>query len=319
MSRIDNLVSDLKFSRTALLKAIEGLSVRELTLIKLSPSRTIRDILVHIMDWNEQALQSLPLLLNNQGENIPLIGRKVYNQQLLEQWQDKSISEILTALQTQHQKLLTMIASLDQIDFDMRREHQGQHITIRSYIITLIIEHDRDHAVEIEQWRKNMEDIINYEAIKTTLAKNRAEFMALVESMSEADLIKKGVVERWSVKDVITHIANWERILLQTAEHLYDPSQPPVTLLSQNIDEVNLMVVAQRDMKPLSIELRYLRSQQTYWDEFIAQLKPKDWLLRGAYPWGGDGTIAELIQIVAEHYANHFPQIKTWQNKLAET
>jgi hypothetical protein len=151
--------------------------------------------------------------------------------------------------------------------------------------------------------------------IKHKLTTSRNDFMSRIEGLDEATMMKKGAVGRWSIKDVIGHIADWERIFLQVAEHIHDPSMPPVSLLSGNVDELNMMMAAPRDMKTLPLELRYLKTMQANWDDFIANLKPDDWHLSGSYPWDDQGSLAKLVSEAADHYDGHLADINAWLSK----
>jgi hypothetical protein len=43
---------------------------------------------------------------------------------------------------------------------------------------------------------------------------------------------------------------------------------------------------------------------------FVDQLEPEAWKLRGPYPWPNDqGTLAELIFQIVDHYADHLPDV----------
>ena len=64
---------------------------------------------------------------------------------------------MLAALKSTHQQIVDIISSLDHVEIDMRRERKGRTITIRSSIIEVKVEHERQHAVEIEEWRKKNE------------------------------------------------------------------------------------------------------------------------------------------------------------------
>lgn len=301
-----SIISDLKFGRETLLKSIEGLSYRELTETEIYSDWTIKDVLAHCIGWDERVARNLPFLLQNRADEIPSVEPDDYNQQSVAAWRDKPFSEVLNRLIATHQEVIAILTPLDYKEIDTRRQRKGQYVTIRNYVIEVMMEHDRAHAAEIQLWRKAQQEAIDPATITQQLHTSRKAFMAMVDHLPEAELTRKGVVGRWSIKDVMGHIADWERILLQTAQHIYDPSLPAVTLLSQNIDELNMMMAAQRDMKPLSIELRYLNLMQIDWDEFIDQLKPADWRLRGPYPWENDqGSLAEVVVMVAEHYTDH--------------
>ena len=46
--------------------------------------------------------------------------------------------------------------SMPLIEIDKRHKRNGRTITIRSYVLDTKEEHERQHALEIEEWRKNL-------------------------------------------------------------------------------------------------------------------------------------------------------------------
>ncbi len=312
MITISTVITELKLSREALLKALDGLSKRELTQLDFYPPRTtnevgwtVKDLLAHLIGWDERALNFVPLLLQNYATEIS-VQIDEYNQQLVEIWRDKSLSEVITTVKNNHRRLVDMLNATTMTAIDMRRECDGRIITIRNYFIDELRDHEEQHTAEIEQWRQNLEKQIDPAAIKATLAQNRAKFMDMVKSLDEATMLQKRVAGKWSIKDVLGHLAEWERLMLEAAQHIHDPSLPEVTMLSSSLDEWNKMMVARREFKPVAGELKYLVFVQTELDEFINTLRPGDWRLRGPYPWSNDqGTLAELITHASEHYLEH--------------
>lgn len=314
MNEVDSILADLKLSREALLQSVEKLTQREATRLEIYEGWTVKDVLAHIIGWDQRAVQNLDLLLTGRGDEIPPVDAQTYNQQMVEAWRDKPFGEVLFTVEAGHNQLLDALAAMGEVEIDTRRSRQSKTVTIRSYIIHMVLEHDAAHLEDIQIWRRQMDKKIDPVTLIESVQQNRADFMQALELLDEAELTRKGVVGKWSLKDVIGHLADWERILLQTAEHIYDPSQMAGMVHSTNIHEQNMMMAAQREMKPLAVELRYLRMMQADWDAFMAKLLPDDWRLRGPYPWSDEhGTIAEIVMMVADHYRDHLAEVQGHQ------
>ncbi len=316
MGSTTSILGDLRYARSRLLKSIQGLSHRELTGISIYEGWTIKDILAHIIGWDQRTLKILPLMLQNRAGEIRRVEVEDYNRQSVNAWRDKSLAQVLAEAEILHQQILDILASTGLVEIEMRRQRHEQIITIRSYVIDVMIEHEQQHAIEIEQWRKNLEQTIDPEAIKETLAKNRTSFWTALAGLSEADLLDETAVGNWSVKDVVGHIADWEQRMLNAARHIHDPSRPEVPPMSDNLDDWNSLMAARRKANTCQENFRHLRETQALLDKFVAQLKPGDWKLRGPYPWPGDqGTLAELLSHIAEHYADHLPDLARWRRE----
>lgn len=313
MTNIPAIISDLKYGRTRLLQAIEGLSRRELTELQIYEGWTIKDVLAHVIGWDQRVLRTLPLMLQNRASEVASVEVDDFNRESIQSWRDKSLAEVLSEVQSTHQRILEILSGLDHKEVDMRRERHGRIITIRSYVIDVMIEHDREHAAEIELWRKNLEQGVDPRAVEADLAQERAAFLAAIEGLSEADLVERNAAGTWSVKDVVGHITDWERLMLNAARHIHDPSLPVVIPVTDDENEIMASRRAKESWEKVSHDFHEV-SQAV--DSFVAGLKMGDWTLRGPYPWPNDqGTLAELLWHITTHYTDHLPGLEQWRNQ----
>ncbi|MCL4303903.1 MAG: DinB family protein [Anaerolineae bacterium] len=313
MTNIPAIISDLKYGRTRLLQAIEGLSRRELTELPIYEGWTIKDVLAHVAGWDQRVLRTLPLMLQNRASEVASVEVDDFNRESVQSWRDKSLAEVLSEVQSTHQQILEILAGLDHKEVDMRRERHGRIITIRSYVIDVMIEHDREHAAEIELWRKNLEQNIDSRAAEANLAQERAAFLAAIKGLSEADLVERNASGTWSVKDVVGHITDWERLMLNAARHIHDPSLPVVIPVTEDENEI---MASRRTKESWEKVLHDFYEVSQAVDSFVAGLKMGDWSLRGPYPWPNDqGTLAELLWHITTHYTDHLPGLQQWRNQ----
>lgn len=309
---IAEIIDYIKFGRSTLLGTIEGLSLRELTQAPVCENWTVKDILAHIIGWDRRALTILPLIVQDQADLIPGVEVQEHNRQSVAQWHDHSFAEVLLEFQTTRQQIIDFIAQLDYQQIDLRHERNGRIITIRSYVIQIMVDHELQHAVELEQWRKRRDQMINGPAIRLLLESERAKFMTLLDHFAGGDeVIDKGAAGDWSISDVVGHVADWEQRMLKAIYHIHDPSLPPVPVVSDDSSDWNGILAVRRANKSWAENYHYLRETQIETDNFIATLKPGDWRLRGPYPWPNDqGTLAELVEQIAGHYTEHLPDLE---------
>jgi uncharacterized damage-inducible protein DinB len=311
MGSISEIISVLEYGRSELLKATDGLSQRELTETPIYGDWTIKDVLGHVIGWDQRTIKILPLMLQNRAGEIAGVEVEEHNRHSVSAWRDKSLTEVMTELELAHQQILGLLSSIDHVEIDMRRERNGRVVTIRSYVIDVMVEHQRQHAAEIREWRQELEETIDPAAIKLMLAQNVADFMNSLDQLSDSEVLKKNTVGEWSISDLVGHIADWELRMLKSARHIFDPSLPEVLPVSDRSDDWNVIMVAKRADKTWPENHHDLLETQTMTKEFLAGLKPGDWRLRGPYPWPDDqGTLAELIIQIAEHYIDHLPDLK---------
>lgn len=317
MASIEAIVSNLEFGRSQIFAAIEGLSQRELTEIPIYEGWTVRDVLIHLVGWDQWTLDVLSLIVQNRADEIEAIDRDVRNREFLAQWRGRKLAEVLTAVRVSHRQVTDFIRALDHVEIDIRRKRGGRIITIRSYVIDLTVDHERQHATEIKRWRETLADQVDPMATKALLSQHRAEFMAILANLSEAEVLDKTAIGTWSIKDMVGHVADWERLMLLAAQHIYDPSLPLVAPVEDgNVDDVNNAMAENRARQSWAEVTQSLHETQAAVDTFIRRLTSGDWKLRGPYPWPNDqGTLAELIWHIATHYADHLPAMTAWRER----
>jgi hypothetical protein len=137
--------------------------------------------------------------------------------------------------------------------------------------------------------------------------------------MSEADLLdKRAVAGVWSVKDVVGHVADWERLMLDSGRHIHDPSLPAVAVTGETEEEQNDMLAAKRAGDSWEKVYADLIEVHEAVDNFVAGLKLGDLCLRGPYPFSvpdDQGTLAELLDHIALHYPDHIPDLQKWRSQ----
>jgi hypothetical protein len=313
MESIADVISYVKYGRVALLEAIAGLSQRELTQVPVYDSWTVKDILAHIIGWDQRVIKILPLIVQDMAGQVPGVDVETHNRQSVAAWKDRSLAEVMAALEAAHLQIIDILSGINFTEIDRRHDRNGRVITIRSYIIEVMVEHERLHAAEIELWRKALELAIDPAAIKRSLEQQRTHFMDLLSSFNQANNPDKKIAGTWSLSDLVGHVADWEQRIVDAAHHIYDPARPPVPPLSNSSEEAdwNEMMAAKRAGKSWQENYADLQSAQQAMDNLLEALKPGDWKLRGPYPWPNDqGTLAELIIQAAEHYEDHLPDLE---------
>jgi uncharacterized damage-inducible protein DinB len=153
MPNLDAVISDIEFGRAEVFKAIEGLSESQLTTVPIYEGWTIKDVLAHLIGWDEWVLRTVPLIVQDRADEIPRIAPDSFNGLAIATWRPKSLAEVIAALQKSLQQVVELFSILDYLQIDLRRQRKGKIITIRSYVVDLMVEHERQHVAEIRQWR----------------------------------------------------------------------------------------------------------------------------------------------------------------------
>src|SRR5512134_3693840 len=93
---------------------------------------------------------------------------------------------------------------------------------------------------------------MNKKEIIKTLELGRAQFLQALEGLSEEQMQQPGVVEEWSVKDLLAHLSLWEAELITMLYQLKQGQKPSYpTLNNQEVDRLNEQWFRDHRARPL--------------------------------------------------------------------
>jgi DinB family protein len=137
---------------TALKESYAGLSEALLTEPGVLGEWSVKDILVHVTTWEEEALKYLPLILTGgrPPRYIQFGGIDGFNAQMAERKRDLAFPEALRQLEDTHRRLLDYLHSVPEEQFT--RETPFRHrLRLDTY------SHYPLHATAIREWRERPE------------------------------------------------------------------------------------------------------------------------------------------------------------------
>lgn len=117
---------------------------------------SIRDIIVHVTSWEEEALKHLPVILQGgrpRRYSVLYGGIDAFNAMITENRKNLSFREVLRQQDFVHRQLVELIESVPE-------EHLGGETKFRHRLRLDTYGHYRKHAAAIRNWR---ERITNYE------------------------------------------------------------------------------------------------------------------------------------------------------------
>jgi hypothetical protein len=127
-----------------------GLSDSQLMKPGVTGHWSVRDILAHVTNWEEEALKHLPTILK--GEKPPRYsitygGINAFNAHMTEQKRGLTLADVRRQLDDTHDRLIDFIASVPEEQF--RSETPFRHrLRLDTY------SHYPKHAEAIQRWRK---------------------------------------------------------------------------------------------------------------------------------------------------------------------
>ncbi len=153
--------------------------------------------------------------------------------------------------------------------------------------------------------------------ILAALKSEREKFMDTIDGLSAEAMREPGVVGKWSVKDIVSHISQWEaemvRLLFEASQ-----GQKPTTIhfSEKETDIVNSewqQEAASRPLERVMADFQAVRKQTIRRVEGLSQQDLSD---PNRYPWLRGQPLENWIAGDSfDHEAEHAAQIREWRSK----
>ncbi len=146
----------------------------------------------------------------------------------------------------------------------------------------------------------------------------QAELRRLLNAVERipVELLAVPIHDDWTIKEVLVHLAGWDRALAASADDVL--AQRPARLTQMRLEDVNVDVVDARRGSPLElVRCELMEAHQGLLDR-LASYSPEQW--RTAVPdrpWS-DGSAMTLASVFAyryhdlTHYGGHAEEIEAW-------
>ena len=155
-------------------------------------------------------------------------------------------------------------------------------------------------------------------ALLETIRTQRATFESLFAGLTDSQMATPGVEAAWSIKDLLAHIAAWERLATDRlhAALTGDPLNFPLIQGDADADQFNAEVYAQHKDQPLP---EVQREYQEAHNAFMAQIESLDEeFLPKPLPFDWAGKLTAQVMISANthwHYAEHAEALEKWLDR----
>ncbi len=133
--------------------------------------------------------------------------------------------------------------------------------------------------------------------------------------LSQEELLQAGVVDEWSVKDVLAHLADWEAHMpvWMAAARSGDPVAEIETGLGwKQFDAFNQRIYARHCDQGLEDVLAYFHDTHRQFMEMVAAMPEDEMLARGRYAFIGKGAVYDWLSAYAGHDRWAKAAIRKW-------
>ncbi|MEB2289292.1 MAG: ClbS/DfsB family four-helix bundle protein [Anaerolineae bacterium] len=145
----------------------------------------------------------------------------------------------------------------------------------------------------------------------------RERLLSAIEGLSDAEMLRVGVVGIWSVKDVLAHLVSWEAELVTALAHLpQGAGRPPHIVEIEDIDEWNAEQYRTNAPRPLAAVLEDFHGVHKHLLEAVAALDNRTLDDNRRFPWMEGEPLSYLIlENAAWHEEEHTESIRAWREQ----
>jgi hypothetical protein len=158
---------------------------------------------------------------------------------------------------------------------------------------------------------------MNKAEILKALEDTREQFLDAIENLPEGALEEPGVVDEWSIKQVMDHISRWEAEVVKLLWQANQGERPSNLLTVQvDVDQINAQWAAEALKRPLQRVLDDFHGTRTQTIRRVEDFSDRDLTDPKRYPWAKGQPLSEWIAGDSfEHEAEHTVQVLAWRKK----
>lgn len=153
--------------------------------------------------------------------------------------------------------------------------------------------------------------MLGTQSIQATLTESRARFDAAIADLPGEALEEVPAVGTWPVRNVVAHLIDWHTELLRAADHALGGAQPAGhPIIDDDYNDKSVARHAGEDWAQLAASFR------ATFDRAVAlacESTPEQLGAAATYPWGGAGTVADMLGAIVEHQEEHNAQLESWR------
>ena len=161
---------------------------------------------------------------------------------------------------------------------------------------------------------------MNKENIINELTKSRENILEGIQDLSDQEMGTPGVIDDWSVKDVLVHLTRWEAELVKLLWQAKQGITPSTAHFGQeSVDDINTRWHAESRSRPLESVLNDFLGVRNQTIRRVEVLTEKALIDPSNFPWlEGEPLWKWIAGDSFEHEAEHKAQILTWKTNKGE-
>ncbi|MDQ2951166.1 MAG: maleylpyruvate isomerase N-terminal domain-containing protein [Chloroflexota bacterium] len=241
----------------------------------------VRDLIAHIALWQSvstrvaekiAATDTLPDTPDWDVWAGELTPTPELNERCFEEWRGRSVADSLAHLATTNARL---IAALERLRDDQLAAGDRLPDEMHAYVRVPGVRHPRTHRTHVASALEDGPLTAAKRAALGSFERTYHEIEVKLQGLSAAQLerpVFTGEGDGWRVRDLIPHLARWQRMAAQAARLIAGGSEPAPEMdfklrqfvgLSDSVDEVNDRAYAEWRDRPVADQLAELSAAHT--------------------------------------------------------
>lgn len=277
----------------------------------------VRDLPDDVLEWqaDRQSFSINRILRHIGGAEQWYVSRVVDPKSLPPEWENDAELPIFEFLDMERRTAIARLRELtdrerSQIFYPTQwTDHRGEPWTARK-VLRRFLEHEREHTLHVRETL-----VAQRTHLLARLDVERLRLLKQVADLTPEALAEQPVVDDWTVKDVLAHIAAWDRWEVRTLKQLAAGRKPNLTDI-EDVHAFNEHAVAASQgwsLEAVRQELEEAREALVDWLHTL----PAAEVFRTRTLNGDDWSFPNLLKIQWEHDAEHAAQIAAWREAEA--
>lgn len=246
----------------------------------------VRDLPASILDWQppDGGMTIRQILRHIGNAEEWYLSRLVSPRSLPLEWKNDHRLPIFQFLRMERRTVFRLFRKLtaDQLSGVVRPKHFTRHPaeqwTARKALRRLL-EHEIEHTAHIrqvlEQWRAQL---------SARIAAERARLLYSLTNLDELTLCRVPIVEAWTGKDLLAHIAAWDALYTRRAQLILNHQQHKI--VSVDLEPRNAKLYAERKGWSLNKALAACARERQKFHQTVSNATEEQFHLNRQFDWG---------------------------------
>jgi uncharacterized damage-inducible protein DinB len=150
------------------------------------------------------------------------------------------------------------------------------------------------------------------------LAESRRALRQASQGMSDQEMVQVPVEGVWTAKDVLGHIASIDQLFVKPLHRYADGGPFEVQVIEDQLAWNDEQAACKRNVSLDAIrgEFEAIRREL---EAAADRLSAGQWEQGVPFSWGGEGTVAEVLALLAKHELKHAHTIERWRENDDQT